>query len=91
MDHKRIKPKSILQPEILEYFSKDYMYLGCIKYIMDVKNGPFFEHSPILYDISGVPLWSKVNSGMLKMYVAEVLSKYPIMQHFVFGSILAFE
>ena len=44
-----------------------------------------------LYDISGVPEWKKVNSGLLKMYVAEVLSKYPIMQHFPFGAILSFE
>ncbi|MQM11627.1 hypothetical protein Taro_044532 [Colocasia esculenta] len=88
VDHKYMKPKSIHNQDILDNFSGEYMYLGCIAFVKKVKKGLFAEHSPMLDDISGVAHWAKVNSGMLKMYKAEVLEKVPIMQHFLFGSII---
>ncbi|XP_055819191.1 uncharacterized protein LOC129887959 [Solanum dulcamara] len=91
IDHKYMKPKSIHNKDILENFVNEYLYLSCIVFIMKVKKGVFAEHSPMLDDISGVPNWNKVNSGLLKMYKIEVLQKVPIMQHFLFGSIIQWQ
>ena len=45
------------------------LYFMAIMRILDVKSGPFHEHSPQLYSIAvGVPNWGKVNSGLFKMY-----------------------
>eukprot|EP01095_Lingulamoeba_sp_RSL-Kostka_P017920 TRINITY_DN959_c0_g1_i3.p1 TRINITY_DN959_c0_g1~~TRINITY_DN959_c0_g1_i3.p1 ORF type:complete len:242 (+),score=69.74 TRINITY_DN959_c0_g1_i3:228-953(+) len=90
-EQSRIKPIHIHNQDYLEEFSGVYMYFSCIKFIHRMKTGPFGEHSPILNDISGVELWSKVNKGMMKMYKVEVLSKFPIMQHFLFGSLITLE
>lgn len=91
IDHKYMKPKSIHNEDILENFSKEYLYLGCVNFVKKVKKGNLAEHSPMIDDISGVPSWSKVNTGMLKMYKVEVLEKVPIMQHFLFGSLIRWE
>eukprot|EP01100_Stratorugosa_tubuloviscum_P013434 TRINITY_DN6702_c0_g4_i1.p1 TRINITY_DN6702_c0_g4~~TRINITY_DN6702_c0_g4_i1.p1 ORF type:complete len:308 (+),score=86.31 TRINITY_DN6702_c0_g4_i1:47-970(+) len=89
--HKDIVPSSIHQAAIVEQYANEYLYLTCIKFIRRMKTGPFREHSPVLTSVSEVIHWEKVNQGMLKMYRGEVLSKFPIMQHFLFGSIIDFQ
>ncbi|KAL6760840.1 PTPA-domain-containing protein [Haematococcus lacustris] len=88
VDHPRIRPKSIHSADVLEGYAEDFMYLGAVKFVKQVKKGPLQETSPMLCDISGVATWAKVNSGMIKMYQAEVLSKFPIMQHFLLGTLI---
>lgn len=89
LNHRNIKPRSIHSREVLEGYAQDFMYLQAVSFINDVKSGaPFAEHSPILNDIGELPHWGKVNEGLAKMYKAEVLGKLPVVQHFVFGSLL---
>ncbi|KAI8350775.1 hypothetical protein B0O80DRAFT_388919 [Mortierella sp. GBAus27b] len=87
-DHPRLKPIAIMDVQLVEDYAPDYMYFGAIQSIHQTKRGPFHEHSPVLFEISGVPLWPKVNSGMIKMYKAEVLGKFPVVQHLLFGTLL---
>ncbi|KAG5518436.1 hypothetical protein PMAC_002831 [Pneumocystis sp. 'macacae'] len=84
--HVSVFPKDILDKNIVKQQKDENLYFGAISFINDVKQGPFFEHSPYLYDISGVESWKK--KGMLKMYYAEVLGKLPVIQHFLFGNVI---
>lgn len=90
VDHPVVRPRSITNDDILEGFGDDYLYLAAVAFVRRVKKGPLHETSPMLYDISGVASWAKVNEGMFKMYQVELLSKFPIMQHFLWGSLLPF-
>lgn len=50
------------KPESVEMRRGSNMYFDAIGFIFDVKKGPFWEHSPVLYDISGVKAgWAKIN------------------------------
>ncbi|XP_070394806.1 serine/threonine-protein phosphatase 2A activator-like isoform X3 [Dermacentor albipictus] len=91
INHPTIEPKSFVVAGFSEAHSRDYMFMGCIEFISKVKTGPFHEHSNQLWNISGVPSWSKVNTGLMKMYKAEVLGKFPVVQHVVFGNLLPFQ
>ncbi|KAI1196391.1 phosphotyrosyl phosphatase activator [Nemania serpens] len=86
------KPASIAKAEYVEEERKRNMYFSAVGFINDVKKGPFWEHSPILFDISGIKDgWGKINKGMIKMFNAEVLSKFPVVQHFHFGSLFSWD
>lgn len=85
-------PSKVADKGTVSDYKDTNMYFSAIQFIYDVKRGPFWEHSPILYDISGIKYgWAKINKGMLKMYAAEVLGKFPVVQHFPFGSLLRWE
>lgn len=86
--HRHLRPKSIHDPDLLDMYGTQYMYLTCIQYINSIKTASLRWHSPMLDDISSAKTWEKINQGMIKMYKAEVLGKVPIMQHFLFGSLI---
>ncbi len=55
-------PADVVKAMTVERERKRNMYFGAIGFIYDVKKGPFWEHSPMLFDISGVPAgWAKIN------------------------------
>lgn len=86
------KTNAVVDKERVDMYRHGNMYFAAIQFIYDVKRGPFWEHSPVLYDISGIKDgWGKVNKGLLKMYAAEVLGKFPVVQHFTFGSLFRWE
>ncbi|KAI4721488.1 Phosphotyrosyl phosphatase activator [Aureobasidium sp. EXF-10727] len=85
-------PNRTAKSDSAEAYRNTNMYFSAIAFIFDVKKGPFWEHSPTLFDISGIKDgWAKINKGMIKMYNAEVLSKFPVVQHFPFGSLFRWE
>lgn len=86
--HPHLRPKSIHEADLLEMYGNEYMYFNCIQQINSVKTASLRWHSPMLDDISSAKSWEKINLGMIKMYKAEVLAKIPIMQHFMFGSLI---
>ncbi|CAM9611375.1 unnamed protein product [Chrysoparadoxa australica] len=82
-------PNAVHDDNLLELNKANYLYFDAVHFVKELKTGaPFGECCPMLNDISALPNWKKVNLGMVKLYEGEVLSKFPAIQHFLFGSLL---
>ncbi|KAJ3428184.1 serine/threonine-protein phosphatase 2a activator [Anaeramoeba flamelloides] len=86
----KYSPSLIMDPEILKTMRGDYLLADAILYTRERKTGSFKVHSPKLAKVSKMEDWDEVHYYFLDMFLSGVLLKYPIVQHFYFGSILSF-
>lgn len=67
-------PGDVVKTHVVQEWRDKNLYFGAIGFIYDVKKGPFWEHSPMLFDISGVQAgWAKINKAFLLALMVRTL------------------
>lgn len=86
-----LSPASMISPKTFsnKQLQSEYLYPAALNHIHQLKTRcnpslQFHNHSPLLYDISGVQGWEKIHAGLRRMYEKEVLGKVPVVQHILF-------
>ena len=86
-----LSPENMIKPQFFSNQSirNEYLYPVALYHIHKLKTRlnpslQFYHHSPLLYDISGIPTWQRIHEGLRRMYTKEVLSKFPVVQHILF-------
>jgi serine/threonine-protein phosphatase 2A activator len=89
-----LRPRAALDGEVSACYRQRYLIFEQACHLRETKaaHAAFEEACPILTDVLRLAKsWAVARRGLLQLWKCEVLGKFPVAQHFLFGATLAFQ
>ena len=87
INHPIITPQNVITFGISKEYETENSYCKWIELTRMVKTGELEANSRVLCALTSVPTFEKIGRGLIKMYKGDVMEKFPVVQHFRFGTI----
>lgn len=84
-------PQRMLDKEIMEQYKKDYLLIDSVGHVSDTNTGSFARHSSQLWSLAALSSWTKIHSGLMFMYMEDILLDFDTLHALRFGELMPFE
>jgi serine/threonine-protein phosphatase 2A activator len=75
-----VTPANVVDAAVARQRKDENAYSKWIDHVHQSKSGGFEEHSRLLFSLTALPSFAEINTGVMKMYEAEVMNKFCVFQ-----------
>nr|XP_036675238.1 serine/threonine-protein phosphatase 2A activator [Drosophila suzukii] len=84
-------PQKMLDEDTIAQYRKEYLLIDCVAHMANTYIGTFARHSSQLWSLAALSSWTKIQRGVMLMYMEDILLDFDNLNALRFGELMSFE